>query len=80
MRLPEPLIVPSKLVELLSPPVVSVPLPSVTLPSPSSEPILSSKLFRSNTPGLVSDTRDESAIRSLPPSFTEPFRICVTPV
>src|SRR5262249_30643218 len=46
VKAPVPLITPVKEVEVLSPPEVSVPLPSWTLPAPVSEPIVSLKLLR----------------------------------
>jgi hypothetical protein len=48
VRPPVPEIVPSKDVLLLSLPVVSVALPSVTLPAPASEPIVWLKALRSS--------------------------------
>src|SRR5262249_19151596 len=72
MRLPAWVIPPGNVVEKLLPPVVSVPLPSRTVPpaAPASEPIVSAKPFRSRTAGEVSTTGLGSEIE-LPPDRTK---------
>ena len=78
-RPPLPEMTPSKLVEVLSPPVVRMFAPSKTLPDPASEPIVSD----APTPrraGAVMVTATVSASAAPPVRFTSPPLIVTGPV
>ena len=77
---PVPLITPEKAVDVLFPPVVSVPVPSVTLPAPAREPIVSTKLFRLNVAPALTVTALVSAMRFAAPNCKVPALMVVAPV
>ena len=66
--------------DVLSPPAVNVPVPSVTLPAPASEPIVSLKLFRLKVAPPATVTALTSAIRLAAPSVSVPALMVVAPV
>ena len=78
---PLPPMMPEKVVEESSPPAVSVPLPSVTLPAPASEPMAALKLFRSKTAPTPTLTLSAEAdgIPVAVPSRSVPPLIVVAP-
>ncbi len=77
---PVPLITPEKVVDVLFPPVVRVPVPSVTLPTPAREPIVSAKLFRSKVAPPATTTALVLAMRLAAPSCKVPTLMVVAPV
>ena len=80
VRPPVPLITPEKMVEELSPPAVRMPVPSVTLPAPASEPIVSLKLFRLNVAPPTTVRALVSAMRLAAPSVSVPTFTFVAPI
>ncbi len=80
VRPPVPLMTPEKLVEVLSPPVVSVPLPRVTLPAPASEPIVPLRLFRSKIAPLATLTAEADDTPPAAPRRSVPVLMVVAPV
>src|SRR5690348_17047824 len=74
---PVPLITPENVVEVLLPPVVSVLAPSVTVPLPAREPIVSSALSDSLAP---EDTvTAQESLMALPPVSESVPRLTVVP-
>src|SRR3990167_1534821 len=79
-KLPVSLITPEKVVELLSPPVVNVPEPKVTLPAPANEPMVSDTSFKSNVPLAPTVIAVESDNRPEPLNCNVPALIVVVPL
>ncbi len=82
VRPPVPLMAPEKVVEVLSPPVFKVPLPSSTLPAPASEPMVLLKLFRSYVAPLATLTlsAELEGTPSALPSLKVPALMVVAPL
>jgi hypothetical protein len=80
VRPPVPAIEPEKMVLVLSLPMVSIALPSVTPPAPASEPIDWLKLLRSSVAPLatVNELNGEKALTA--PACSVPTLTAVAPV
>src|SRR3989344_1464675 len=78
--LPVSLITPEKVVDVLSPPAVNVPEPSVTLPLPASDPMLSEISFKSNVPLAPTVMAVESDNLPEPLNCNVPALIVVAPL
>ena len=81
VSVPVPLMMPEKVVDPLLPPVVSAPAPSVTLPAPASEPMVSVWPLTLNSAPLATVRAEVSGILSiaLTPSCSVPELIVVVP-
>ncbi len=66
--------------EELSPPAVRMPVPSVTVPAPASEPIVSAKLFRLKVAPPATVRALVSAMRFAAPKVSVPALMVVAPV
>ncbi len=77
---PEPLMMPEKVVEVLSPPVVRFPAPIVTAPPPARDPMVWLKPFAWSVAPLVTVTADVAGRLLATPSRSVPAFTAVAPV